>query len=252
MALSGAAIRQSLIEENGDNEMKAFKTTLLAAVASVAMGGAALAQDSEVFDLSFNLGASTDYVFRGVSQTDENPQIFGGVDATVYGIGYVGAWVSNVDFGPNTSDVEYDLYAGIKPTAGPVTLDLGVVYYGYGNQPNGASYDYVEWKAGASAAVGPATVGGVVFYSDDFFGATGPATYYELNGAVPVAEKITVSGAIGHQEIKGPADYNTWNLGVGYALNDIIGFDLRYHDTDEHSFGNIYDSRVVLSLKASF
>lgn len=232
--------------------MKAFKTTLLAAVASVTMGGSALAQDSEVFDFSFNVGASTDYVFRGVSQTDENPQIFGGVDATVYGIGYVGAWVSNVDFGPNTSNVEYDLYAGVKPTAGAVNLDLGVVYYGYGNQPNGAHYDYVEWKAGASTAVGPATVGAVLFYSPEFFGKTGEATYFEANVAMPVAEKITISGAIGRQTVEGPADYTTWNLGAGYALNDVIGIDLRYHDTNEHSFGNIYDSRVVLSLKASF
>lgn len=232
--------------------MKAYKTTLLAAVASVAMGGAAFAQDSEVFDFSFNMGASTDYVFRGVSQTDENYQVFGGIDATVYGIGYVGAWVSNVDFGPNSSDIEYDLYAGIKPTMGPVTLDLGVVYYGYGNQPSGASFDYVEYKVAGSAPVGPATVGAVLYYSDEFFGNTGEATYIEANAAVPVAEKVTVSGAIGHQKVVGPADYTTWNLGVGYALNDVVGIDLRYHDTDEHGFGDIYDSRVVLSVKAVF
>lgn len=232
--------------------MKAFKTIMLAAAASVAMGGAAFAQDAETFDFSFNIGASTDYVFRGVSQTDENPQIFGGVDATVMGIGYVGAWVSNVDFGPNTSNLEYDLYAGIKPTAGPVALDLGVIYYGYGNQPNGASYDYVEWKAAGSVPVGPGTIGAALYYSSDFFGGTGDATYYEVNGSFPVAEKVTVSGALGHQKVEGPADYTTWNLGVGYALNDHVGLDLRYHDTDEHSFGNIYDSRVVLGVKVSF
>lgn len=252
VAISGGAIRRSLIEENGDNKMQAFKTTLLAAVASVAMGGGALAQDGEVFDFSFNVGAATDYVFRGVSQTDENYQLFAGVDTTIYGIGYAGAWVSNVDFGPNTSDVEYDLYAGVKPTVGAVSLDLGVVYYGYGNQPNGASYDYVEWKVGGSVPVGPATVGAVFFYSDDFFGGTGNATYVEVNAAIPVAEKVTVSGAIGNQTVEGPFDYTTWNLGVGYALNDVVGLDLRYHDTDEHSFGEIYDSRVVLSVKAAF
>ena len=38
----------------------------------------------------------TDYVFRGVSQTDENPEIFGGVDATIGSIGYAGVWLSNV------------------------------------------------------------------------------------------------------------------------------------------------------------
>lgn len=232
--------------------MKLFKTTLLAAVASVAMGGAAFAQDdASPFDFSFNIGANTDYVFRGVSQTDENYSIFAGVDTTLWGIGYAGAWVSNVDFG-NGTDGEFDLYAGVKPVVGPVTLDVGVVYYGYMNQPNGSNEDYVEYKLAGSGAVGPATIGAAFYYSDDFFGGTGEATYYEVNGSFPVAEKVTISGAVGHQKVVGPFDYTTWNLGAGFALNDTVGFDLRYHDTDEHGFGDIYDSRVVLGVKAVF
>lgn len=230
--------------------MNALKTMLLAAAATAAMSGSALAADEDIA-LSFNLGAATDYVFRGVSQTNNEGQIYGGADATLYGIGYAGVWVSNVEFG-NGTDLEYDIYGGIKPTIGVVNLDLGVYYYGYTNQPTGSHEDYVEYKAAASTAVGPATVGALVFYSPEFFGKTGKATYYEINGAVPVAEKVSVSGAVGHQEIEGPADYNTWNLGVSYALNDTVGFDLRYHDTDEHGFGDIYESKVVVGVKASF
>jgi len=233
--------------------MQSYKIAMFAAVATVAMSGAALAQDdAKPVALSFNVGAASDYVFRGVSQTDENPQIFGGVDATLYGIGYAGAWVSNVDFN-NGTDLEYDLYAGIKPTLGPVAFDFGVIYYGYTDQPSGPDEQYVEWKAAGSIPVGPGTIGAAVYYSDDFFGETGKATYYEVNGSVAIPEtKFSVSGALGHQEIVGPSDYNTWNLGVGYALNDHIGLDLRYHDTDEHSFGDIYDSRVAVSVKATF
>lgn len=70
---------------------------------SVAIGAArADAADVGPLSLSVNAGAATDYVFRGVSQTDEDPQVFGGVDATVGSIGYAGAWVSNVDFGDST------------------------------------------------------------------------------------------------------------------------------------------------------
>ena len=233
--------------------MKTLKTTLLAAAAMFAMGGVASAQEasSEVFDFSFNLGAATDYVYRGVSQTDENYQISGGIDTTLWGVGYAGVWVSNVDFG-NSTDGEFDLYAGVKPQMGPVTLDVGVIYYGYMNQPSGSHEDFVEWKLAGSAPIGPATVGAALYYSDDFFGATGNAAYVELNGSVPVADKITVSGALGHQDVDYDGDYTTWNLGVGYALNDVVGFDLRYHDTDEHDFGEIYESRVVLAVKAVF
>jgi uncharacterized protein (TIGR02001 family) len=232
--------------------MKALRLSLLAAVGAFALGGAAHAEDAAPFKLSFNIGASSDYVFRGVSQTDENPQVFGGVDAAIGSIGYAGAWLSNVDFNNGTS-MEYDLYAGIKPVAGPVTFDLGVIRYGYTNQPSGPDETYWEGKVAASVPAGPATLGLAVYHSPEFFGETGKATYVEVNaaGAIPNS-KFSLSGALGRQYVEGPADYTTWNLGVGYALTDHLGLDLRYWDTDEHSFGSIYDSRVVLSLKATF
>ena len=231
--------------------MKTLTTALLAAAATAAMSGAAFAQDESPLDLSFNVGAATDYVWRGVSQTDENPQLSAGIDTTVGSLGYTGAWISNVDFN-NGTDAEFDLYAGVKPQLGPVSLDLGVIYYGYINAPTGSDQDFIEFKVAGSVPVGPATLGAGVYYSDDFFGGTGQATYFELNGSTPVAEKVSVSGAVGYQDVDYEGDYTTWNLGVGYALTDFLGVDLRYHDTDEHDFGDLYESRVVLGLKAAF
>lgn len=228
--------------------MKSIKIALLATAATFAMGGAALADDG--LALSYNVGIASDYVFRGVSQTDENPQLFGGVDAS-FGKGYAGVWASNVDFNDSTN-AEVDVYAGFKPTLGPVALDLGVIYYGYVDAPSGSHYGYWEGKIAASVPAGPATVGGAIYYSPEFFGKTGEATYVEVNTSIPVAEKTTVTAALGHQALVGSGDYNTWNVGVGYALTDHVGLDLRYHDTDEHGFGDIWKSRVVLSLKAAF
>lgn len=230
--------------------MKSFKIALLAAATTVAMGGAAFAQD-EGPSISFNVGAATDYVFRGVSQTDENGQIYGGADLTS-GIFYAGVWASNVDFGDST-DAEIDGYVGVTPTAGPVSLDFAAIYYGYVNAPSGSDYGYWEFKAAGSVPAGPATVGAALYYSPEFFGKTGEAFYYEINGSIPIGEKFSVSAALGHQDIDQAQDYNTWNLGVGFDVNEHIGFDLRYHDTDEHdTLGNIGDSRVVLGVKASF
>ena len=228
--------------------MRTLKLALLAAVGSLALAGTAHAQD-DAFKLAFNVGANTDYVFRGVSQTDEDPSVFGGIDATIGSIGYAGVWVSNVDFG-NGTDGEFDIYAGIKPVVGAVTFDLAAIYYGYIDQPSGSNEDYWEFKGAASVAAGPATLGAAVYYSPSFFGKTGDAVYYEANAALPLGEtKFTISGALGYQQVEGPADYTTWNLGVGYALTDHIGLDVRYHDTDEHKFGDIYDSRVVAGIK---
>ena len=231
--------------------MKMLKISLAAgaAAAALAFAGAAQAQD-EAFDLSFNVGAATEYVFRGFSQTDEDPQVFGGIDATIGSIGYAGVWVSNVDFLDST-DLEFDLYAGIKPTLGAVTLDLGVIYYGYTDQPSGADYDYWEGKVAASFPAGPATLGVAAYYSPDFFGAVDEALYLEANGTFTIPEtRFSISGALGRQELEGPGDYTVWNLGVGFALTDHVGLDVRYWDTD---FDSRYsDGRVVAGIKLIF
>ena len=230
--------------------MKTLKIALAAAVSSLALTGAANAQDTTP-SFAFNIGANNDYVFRGVSQTDENPSVYGGVDATM-GIGYAGVWVSNVDFG-NSTDIEFDLYAGVKPTLGAVSFDLAVIYYGYTDQPKGSNEDYWEGKVAASIPAGPVTLGAAMYYSPEFFGKTGDAVYTELNFATSIPEtKVTVSGALGHQQVRGPADYTTWNVGVGYAFTDNLSADFRYHDTNEHRFGKIYGSRFVGGLKFIF
>lgn len=228
--------------------MKTLKIALLAAAASFAVAASAQAADNTV---AFNVGVASDYVFRGVSQTDEDPQIFAGLDATI-GKGYVGFWASNVDFGNDTS-AEYDIYGGFKPTLGAVSLDLGVIYYGYVNKPSGPDEAYWEVKAAGSIAAGPGTIGAAIYYSPEFFGETGTGLYYELNGALPIPNtKFSVSGAVGRQEIDAGGSYTTWNLGAGFAATDHVSFDLRYWDTDEHSFGKIYEARVVLGAKVTF
>ena len=230
--------------------MKTLKIALAAAVSSLALAGAANAQDTAP-SFAFNVGANNDYVFRGVSQTDEDLSVYGGVDATM-GIGYAGVWVSNVDFG-NGTDFEFDIYAGVKPTLGAVTFDLAVIYYGYTDQPKGSNEDYWEGKVAASIPAGPVTLGAAMYYSPEFFGKTGDAVYTELNFATSIPDsKFTVSGALGHQQVQGPADYSTWNVGVGYAFADNLSADFRYHDTDKHGFGKIYGARFVGGLKFTF
>lgn len=231
--------------------MKSFKLAAFAATAALALGTAAQAQDKPEF--SFNVGAASDYVFRGFSQTDSGPQVYGGADMSI-GIFYAGTWLSNVDFGDST-DMEYDLYAGFKPTVGPVSLDVGIVRYGYTNQSDGADLDFWEGKVAGSIPAGKGTVGAAVYYTPENFNQTGKAAYVELNGSMPVTDKLSVSGAVGHQSLEGPLDYETWNLGVGYAINDVFGIDLRYWDTNVDKADDpfkVSSGRVVVGLKAAF
>ena len=203
--------------------------------------------------IAWNVAASSDYVFRGVSQTEEDAAISGGVDLT-NGRFYAGAWASNVAFpGDPDTNAEIDLYAGIRPEFSGWNWDLGAVGYFYTGQPAGADYDYVEARVAASRAIGPATVGAAIFWSPDFFGASeDEATYVEANTAFSPVDNWTVSGAVGRQFLSSDFDYTTWNLGAAYQLTENLALDLRYHDTDEHDFGPIYGSRAVASLKAVF
>jgi uncharacterized protein (TIGR02001 family) len=231
--------------------MNSIKLAAFAATAALALGTAAQAQDKPEF--SFNVGVASDYVFRGFSQTDSKPQVYGGADVGI-GIFYAGAWLSNVDFGDST-DMEYDLYAGFKPTLGPVSLDVGILRYGYTNQSDGADLDFWEGKVAGSVPAGKGTIGAAVYYTPENFNQTGQATYVELNGSMPVTDKLSVSGAVGHQSLEGPLDYETWNLGVGYAINDVFGIDLRYWDTNVEKSDDPFklsSGRVVVGLKAAF
>jgi uncharacterized protein (TIGR02001 family) len=231
--------------------MKLLKLALCAATASTALGGAAMAQDDASPAFSFNLGAVSDYSYRGLTQTAKDPAIQGGVDMTA-GLFYAGAWASNVDWG-----IETDLYAGVKPTVGPITFDLGVIYYGYPDSdvPNAAFW---EGKIAATIPAGEGSLTGAVYHSPEFFGETGQATYWELSGAQPLGP-VTLSGAVGYQALEesayGVSGYTTWNAGVGFPIVGPLTGDIRYVFTDEDAKTACVGcslNKVIFSLKASF
>lgn len=221
-----------------------------AAAATAGLATAASAQDAAAPTVTFNAGVSNDYVFRGVSQTNGDFQVFGGADVAA-GPLYAGVWASNVDFGDST-DAEWDFYAGFKPTLGPATLDLGVIHYGYVDAPSGAGYGNWEFKGAASVPAGAGAVGAAVYYSPDGFGAVDDAIYYEVNASYPITEQISVGGALGRQTYEGPGDYTTWNAGATWSFAPHLSADLRYYDNNHADFGKFYEERVVLTLKATF
>lgn len=207
------------------------------------------------FSLTFNVGAGSRYVFRGIDQTNEHVQGFAGADLAYKSL-YVGTWISNVDFAPfgdTHTDAEIDLYGGFKKELLGYALDMGVIYYGYAGQPKNVTVDYLEGYIKGTRAIGPVTLGASLYVSPDFTGSTGASVYVEANAAYALSRKITLSGALGHQSIEDvDADYLTWNLGGTYAITDRVGVDLRYYDTDAHGLGKPYDSKIVASIRASF
>ena len=188
--------------------------------------------------LSGNVTVTSDYAFRGISQTLEEPSVQGGVDLAHPSGFYIGTWGSSLNFGEEVNpraQVELDVYGGFAfSPADLVDLDLGVLYYGYpGSAARG--YDFVEFGLGASRSFSLLESGLTLAYSPDYFGGSGGAWYYGLELGVPVS-LLTVGGSIGHQtieknEIFGTPNYTNWSLGLGV---DLAGFQLsgQYVGTD--------------------
>ena len=208
-----------------------------------------------------NVALTTDYVFRGVSQTDEGAAIQGGFDCD-YRMFYAGVWASNIAFDP-TSDIEIDVYGGIKHKFGPVEADLGVIYYAYPQAEDaGAELDYVEFKFGLSGNLTDKIgLGGTLFYSPDYTGETGETLTYE--GTVSVALGTygrfspSFTALIGYVDFfdNDALSYAYWNAGVEVGFAEKFTLDLRYWDTDsdgEAIFGDIAEERFVATVSASF
>ena len=203
---------------------KLLGLAMLASAATVGTTGVAAAEGT----VTANVAMTSNYVWRGITQSDGEFAVQGGADYT-NGMFYAGAWASSVDdFGADAS-AELDLYAGVTPTLGPVTFDLGVVGYFY---PGADDLDFFELKAGASISPTEAlSLGAVAFATDEFGGDGGDeALYLEANAAFALSDAVGISGAVGNQEV-GDDDYTTWNIGASYAFHG-FGFDLRYHETD--------------------
>ena len=84
--------------------------------------------------LTANATVTSNYVFRGETQSNEDPAIQGGIDYTHSSGFYAGAWGSNVDFQNVGSGLEYDLYLGIGfDVTQDVKLDVGYIDYSYTN-----------------------------------------------------------------------------------------------------------------------
>lgn len=215
------------------------KTLLVAAVAISALfaGSAAMAQDAGEF--SFNIAATNNYVWRGVTQTEDGAAVQGGVDYKK-GIFYAGAWGSNVSFaGDDDTSTELDLYVGIAPSVGDWNFDFGYIHYMYPSQCDACDYNFGELKSAVSHSMGKGTIGAALYLPAEDL----EDPYYEVNASYPLTDKLSVSGAIGNYEFY---DYSTWNLGATYALTEGVSLDLRYSEASK------MPSNLYATIKVGF
>jgi len=223
----------------------------LAALSLLALGAAAHA------DVTGTVTVVSDYDFRGITQTAQDPALQGSIDWTSDSGIYLGAWGSNVDFGDDVDvDVEVDLYGGIRGGE-DITWDLGIIYYTY---MDGSEFNYPE----IYASIGYKWLSGKLWYSDEFGGVddNGEAYYIEANANVPLGETgLGLTGHVGMSDgdywdsVDG---YFDWSVGVTYTLGHfnlglkyIDGSDLEEADgTPDDVFSS--EARAVFSVSTTF
>lgn len=227
--------------------MKTFARTLLAG-ALVSVTGMASAE------ISGNVALSTDYVWRGISQTDNQMAISGGLDYA-HGSGfYLGTWASNVNFGPGDPSMEWDLYGGLAGEMGAIGYDVGLIHYRY---PSADDINTTEIYIGGSYSFTDAVSAGLTYYhTNDYFGTDDSA--FRIEGSLDVALPLDYGLSIGIGLNDGDAfdsstDYKDYSIGLSKSMWD-LDFGLTYTDTDlsEAECGsNICDSRIVFSVGKS-
>ncbi len=222
----------------------------------VALGTTNVSADEgeEAGSFSANVTLTTNYMYRGVTQTSDGPAIQGGFDYE-HGPFYVGTWASSLDFDDGSgSGIEIDYYAGWAPSMNGVDLDFGVLYYTYPDSRDDlAEQDFLELYAGAGTSIGEkVSVSVKVSYSPDFYLESGGAWYPEISLGVAITDNLSADIHAGFQSFEDSLqdDYTDYNLGLTYSC-DWADFDLRYFDTSDR-IGGSADDVFVFSISRSF
>jgi|SoiMethySBSTD1v2_1073268.scaffolds.fasta_scaffold10200_8 uncharacterized protein (TIGR02001 family) len=246
------------------------KTAIAGCVAAALAPGVSLGADAEPtpeHTLTGNVGIFSQYIFRGLTQTDRNPALQGGFDYAHKSGFYAGTWASNISWLKDGTppayksggSLEWDFYGGWKPTFGDFTFDLGTLYYYY---PGDASDIFPGAAAGNPKAdtwevyAGAGWKWFTLKYSYSINNKTfavldSKGTWYlDLTATVPLGDFIkpltgvTFIAHWGKQKYAGTDprsaalgsndaiySYEDWKIGLSYALPKDFTIGAFYTDT---------------------
>ncbi len=222
-----------------------MKTKLphLVAAAVLAASTTTLAQTAAAPEhtVAYNIGITSQYLYRGLSQSNYRPALQGGVDYSHASGFYAGVWASSItwlkDFGVSKAKVEIDTYVGFKNTVGDFTYDVGYLRYNYPGSTNAgfpkANTDEI-YIAGTFKEYTLKYSHGLsnVFATAD----SKNTTYIDFTAAFPLADGFSVTAHVGHQKFRGPssadASYTDWKLEAGKDFGSGITGTIGYSGTN--------------------
>lgn len=244
------------------------KATFIAALVALPSTGLAGTKVGD-FDLSANVAITTDYVWRGVSQTGEEPAIQGGFDVAHDSGLYLGVWGSNINFASLQTTMEMDVYGGYTHEfENGFGLDVGVIRYIYPGALASSALDFTEYYLGANYSLHGLGLSAKYSYSPDFTGTVDAAgndvnrdgSYVEVGAEYTLPQDFVIAAHYGHSTgewLTTRSSYDDYSVGLS---KEVLGFglDVTYYTTDndgEAQFATLPNKAadsVVFKVSKSF
>ena len=217
-----------------------MKKILVPTLIALALGGVSGLTQAQTAapesSLSYNVGATTDYRYRGISQSRLKPAVQGGIDYADKSGFYVGAWGSSIkwvkDAGGDTN-MELDLYAGYKGAVGDVAYDVGFLRYEYPSNKLAVSANTNEVYG--AVTMGPATLKYSHAVSNLFGFADSKNSYYvDLSGTFDLGNGFSLVPHVGYQSVKnnGAYSYSDYSVTLGKDLGNGLSVSAAVVGTD--------------------
>lgn len=208
-----------------------MKKTLLAVAAAIAATAVPTIASAQ---LAFNVGAVSDYRYRGISQTQKKPALQAGVDYAA-GAFYVGAWASTIqwiDKSGGDAKVEIDLYGGYKgELAKGVAFDVGVLNYWYPNAVT-AAWSAIPYanpnttELYGALTFGPATLKYSHAVTNLFGNPDSKNSFYlDLSAGFDMGGGLMLTPHVGYQKIKNAAagaSYTDYSLTLSKDFSGLV------------------------------
>jgi len=216
------------------------------------------------FELGANVALTSDYVFRGFTQTDEGWALQGGFDLN-HGSGfYLGTWGSNVKYleddtvnPEDRADIEIDVYVGYsKELDGGFSYDLSALQYMYPGAGSDLNYDYSEFNLGVGYSLPAGMEFGLSYnYSPEWFGKNGKAHHYAFNIGHSLSNGLGFGAFVAKQTFdendKAGDDYVYYGASISYGVAD-FELSLNFSNTDLDNVEDVADERVFFMMSRSF
>lgn len=217
--------------------------------------GTAAAAPAAALDFSGSAALTSDYVLRGISQTQGDPALQVGVRATAANGFYASAWGSQIDYGPVLgTDAEVDLIAGWNRNLGTRwNLDLNLTRYRYPGTRGGVNLDYNEILATLTLDQRGWLLLG---WSENVFASHRRGIYLEAGARFPLSAAFRFETIAAHYDLDAAygRSYRRAQLSAIYTLGAV---DLRASghwtsDGAEQLFPQVAGSRFEIAALWNF